>query len=67
MRVVVMQFMTLDGVTQAPGAPDEDTTGREAAGRVRVGGAGPLRHAVERHELHHHHAHRRLLVVRPER
>lgn len=32
MRVVVMQFMTLDGVTQAPGAPDEDTTGGFAAG-----------------------------------
>ena len=32
MRVVVMQFMTLDGVTQGPGAPDEDTTGGFAAG-----------------------------------
>ena len=26
MRLVLMQFMTLDGVTQGPGAPDEDTT-----------------------------------------
>jgi dihydrofolate reductase len=32
MRVVVMQFTTLDGVTQGPGAPDEDTTGGFAAG-----------------------------------
>ena len=26
MRLVLMQFMTLDGITQGPGAPDEDTT-----------------------------------------
>lgn len=32
MRVVVMQFTTLDGVTQGPGAPDEDTTGGFTAG-----------------------------------
>ncbi len=27
MRIVVSQFMSLDGVVQAPGAPDEDTDG----------------------------------------
>lgn len=32
MRVVVMQFTTLDGVTQGPGAPDEDTSDGFAAG-----------------------------------
>ena len=32
MRVVVMQFMTLDGVTQAPGAADEDTSDGFARG-----------------------------------
>jgi dihydrofolate reductase len=30
--LIVMQFMTLDGVTQAPGAPDEDTTDGFALG-----------------------------------
>lgn len=32
MRLVLMQFMSLDGVTQGPGAPDEDTTGGFARG-----------------------------------
>ena len=27
MRVVVSEFMSLDGIVQAPGGPDEDTTG----------------------------------------
>jgi dihydrofolate reductase len=27
MRVVISEFMSLDGVVQAPGGPDEDTTG----------------------------------------
>jgi dihydrofolate reductase len=31
-RVVVLQFTTLDGVTQGPGAPDEDTSDGFAAG-----------------------------------
>jgi dihydrofolate reductase len=31
-RVVVMQFTTLDGVTQGPGSPDEDTSDGFAAG-----------------------------------
>ena len=26
MRLVLMEFMSLDGVTQGPGSPDEDTT-----------------------------------------
>jgi dihydrofolate reductase len=31
-QLVVMQFMSLDGVTQGPGAPDEDTTDGFAGG-----------------------------------
>ena len=27
MRIVVSEFMSLDGVVQAPGGPDEDTSG----------------------------------------
>jgi dihydrofolate reductase len=27
MRLVLMQFISLDGITQGPGSPDEDTTG----------------------------------------
>ncbi|MCU1426338.1 MAG: dihydrofolate reductase [Actinomycetia bacterium] len=32
MRIVIMEFMSLDGVVQAPGAPDEDTDGGFAHG-----------------------------------
>jgi dihydrofolate reductase len=32
MRVVVVEFMSLDGVVQAPGGPDEDTEGNFAHG-----------------------------------
>src|SRR3978361_985257 len=32
MRVVVTEFMSLDGVVQAPGGPDEDTDGGFAHG-----------------------------------
>jgi dihydrofolate reductase len=32
MRVVVVEFMSLDGVVQAPGGPDEDTEGHFAHG-----------------------------------
>ena len=32
MRVIVTQFMSLDGVTQAPGGPEEDTDGGFAHG-----------------------------------
>src|ERR1700716_3094918 len=32
MRVVVMEFMSLDGVVQAPGGPEEDTDGGFAHG-----------------------------------
>ena len=32
MRVVVIEFMSLDGVVQAPGGPDEDTDGGFAHG-----------------------------------
>ena len=32
MRVVVNEFMSLDGVVQAPGGPEEDTDGRFAHG-----------------------------------
>src|SRR3954463_5191687 len=32
MRVVVYEFMSLDGVVQAPGGPDEDTEGGFAHG-----------------------------------
>ena len=32
MRILVTQFMSLDGVTQAPGGPDEDTDGGFAHG-----------------------------------
>jgi dihydrofolate reductase len=31
-RIVIMEFMSLDGVVQAPGAPDEDTDGGFAHG-----------------------------------
>jgi dihydrofolate reductase len=31
-RIVVVEFMSLDGVVQAPGGPDEDTDGRFAHG-----------------------------------
>ena len=37
MRVVVINHLTLDGVMQAPGRPDEDTRG----GFARGGWAGP--------------------------
>ena len=32
MRIVIMEFMSLDGVVQAPGGPDEDTDGDFAHG-----------------------------------
>ena len=32
MRIVVTEFMSLDGVVQAPGGPDEDTDGGFAHG-----------------------------------
>jgi dihydrofolate reductase len=32
MRIVISQFMSLDGVVQAPGGPDEDTDGGFAHG-----------------------------------
>ncbi len=32
MRLVVSEFMSLDGVAQAPGGPDEDTDGDFAHG-----------------------------------
>jgi dihydrofolate reductase len=32
MRIVIMEFMSLDGVVQAPGGPDEDTDGGFAHG-----------------------------------
>ena len=32
MRIVVIEFMSLDGVVQAPGGPDEDTDGGFANG-----------------------------------
>jgi dihydrofolate reductase len=32
MRLILMQFLSLDGVTQGPGAPDEDTTDGFTAG-----------------------------------
>ncbi len=32
MRIVVIEFMSLDGVVQAPGGPDEDTDGGFAHG-----------------------------------
>ena len=37
MRVVVSEFISLDGVVQAPGGPDEDTAAGSAtaAGRAR--------------------------------
>jgi len=37
MRIVIMEFISLDGVVQAPGGPDEDTDGASptAAGRTR--------------------------------
>jgi hypothetical protein len=27
MRILIIEFMSLDGVVQAPGGPDEDTNG----------------------------------------
>ena len=35
MRVVVSEFMSLDGVVQAPGGTDEDTSGGFRHGRGR--------------------------------
>ena len=32
MRIVISEFMSLDGVVQAPGGPDEDTDGGFAHG-----------------------------------
>ena len=32
MRIVIIEFMSLDGVVQAPGGPDEDTDGGFAHG-----------------------------------
>lgn len=36
-KLVVGTFLTLDGVMQAPGAPDEDRDGRLKYGEVEVG------------------------------
>jgi hypothetical protein len=33
-RIVVSEFLTLDGVYQAPGGPEEDTSGRLHEGRL---------------------------------
>ena len=32
MRIVIIEFISLDGVVQAPGGPDEDTDGGFAHG-----------------------------------
>jgi hypothetical protein len=32
MRIVIIEFMSLDGVVQAPGGPEEDTDGGFANG-----------------------------------
>jgi dihydrofolate reductase len=42
-RVTVTEHLTLDGVTQAPGRPDEDTRG--------VLGSGELVQSLIRHQL----------------
>ncbi len=34
MRIVIIEFMSLDGVVQAPGGPDEDTDGGFVARRL---------------------------------
>jgi hypothetical protein len=39
MRLIVSTFISLDGVLQAPGGPDEDVDGGFSRGELR---AGPL-------------------------
>ena len=34
MRIVIIEFMSLDGVVQAPGGSEEDTDGGFAHGRL---------------------------------
>lgn len=53
-KLVVTEWMTLDGVVQAPGTPDADTSPRTAAPRARSGsshevtstGAAPATYAA---------------------
>ncbi|MBB6415177.1 hypothetical protein HDC93_000733 [Streptomyces sp. AK010] len=40
MKLVVQEFLSLDGVSQGPGAPDEDTSDGFERGRTGAGRSG---------------------------